>query len=265
MNYVDVGAGSPVLMVHGNPTWSFYYHPLLLGLTSHRRIAVDHVGCGLSSKPQVYNYCLDQHIENLVALIDHLDLNDVTLVAHDWGGAIGLGAVRLRTERFRKIVLLNTAAFPPPFFPFRIRLCRFPMVGPWAVRKLNAFARAAISMATELPGGLPKAIVDGLLFPYDSYENRVAINRFVADIPTRPEQATWKTLLAIEAFLPTLEIPKMLLWGMKDWCFRPECLERFIGNWPEARVRRFEKAGHYVMLDQAEDVTDEINRFMQDS
>ncbi|MEZ6096637.1 MAG: alpha/beta fold hydrolase [Pirellulaceae bacterium] len=263
MSFVDDGSGSPVLMVHGNPTWSFYFHPLIQQLRDqHRCIAVDHVGCGLSDKPQSYNYCLDQHIDNLVSLVDELNLHNVTLVAHDWGGAIGMGTVRKRPERFSKIVLLNTAAFPPPFFPFRIRICRTPILGTWGMRQLNLFARAAISMATELPNGLDADVAQGLLAPYDNWANRVAIDRFVHDIPTRPKQKTWQTLEQIERFLPTLNIPKLLVWGMKDWCFRPECLERFIQHWPDAEVVRLAAAGHYVMLDDPNGVSNAVQKFV---
>ncbi len=155
MRYIDTGAGKPVLMVHGNPTWSFYWHELIRDLQpDYRCVAPDHIGCGYSDKPQRYPYTLDQHIQNLIRLIERLDLQRITLVAHDWGGAIGLGALVRLKERFEKIVLLNTAAFPPPYFPLRIRLCRFPLLGQWAVQGLNLFARSATVMATERRGGL---------------------------------------------------------------------------------------------------------------
>ncbi len=257
-------AASDVLMVHGNPTWSYYYHPLIERLQSQFRcIAPDHVGCGLSEKPIDYAYTLDQHIANLVQLIDQVDLQRAVLVAHDWGGAIGLGALLARPHRFRGIVLLNTAAFPPPFFPWRIRACRIPFIGRWAVQRLNLFARAAINMATELPAGLPKIDQAGLLAPYDSWEHRTAIYRFVADIPTHPSQPTWQTLARIERELKSLTNPKRLIWGMKDWCFRPECLDRFLEIWPDAQATRIANAGHYVMLDAREQVSTEIQHFCE--
>src|SRR6187402_3103815 len=95
LHYLDGGAGEPLLFVHGNPTWSFYWRNLILGLRDRARcIAVDHIGCGLSDKPQDYRYTLQQRIDDLVRLVEHLDLANVTLVAHDWGGAIGLGTVQ---------------------------------------------------------------------------------------------------------------------------------------------------------------------------
>jgi haloalkane dehalogenase len=264
LRYIDAGSGKPVLMVHGNPTWSFYWHELIRDLQpNYRCIAPDHIGCGYSDKPQSYSYTLDQHIQNLVHLIEHLDLKQITLVAHDWGGAIGMGALVRLKERFEKIVLLNTAAFPPPYFPLRIRACRFPIFGRWAVQGLNLFARAATVMATERRGGLPPAVTAGLLAPYDSWANRIATYQFVRDIPTSAHQPTWLRLAAIEAQLPTLPQKKLLIWGMRDWCFRPECLRRFQDHWVDADVEERPQAGHYVILDEPEVVIPRIREFLR--
>ena len=265
MNYVDEGTGDPVLMVHGNPTWSFYWRGLISKLrATNRTIAVDHIGCGFSDKPTDYSYCLQQHIDNLCSLVDELDLSGVTLVAHDWGGAIGLGALLQRRERFKRIVLFNTGAFPPPYIPFRIRACRWPAVGKIAVQGFNAFARAAVTMATEQTGGLSKDVATGMLAPYDSWGNRTAIYQFVKDIPMSKSHPTWQVLNRIESQLPELAaMPSMVVWGMKDWCFRPECLDRFQGYWPEAEIHELADAGHYVVEDAAPKVQQLVAGFLQ--
>lgn len=264
MHYVAEGAGEPVLMVHGNPTWSFYYRQLIHCVSpTHQAIAVDHIGCGQSDKPANYAYTLDQHIENLSMLIRSLDLKNATLVAHDWGGAIGLGALLKNRDRFKKIVLFNTAAFPPPYIPWRIRACRLPLLGKLGVQGFNMFARAATTMATTRRGGLEKLTADGLLAPYNNWSNRKAIYHFVKDIPTNESHPTWKTLSHIESQLPDLqEMKKLLVWGMQDWCFRPDCLERFIKHWPDARVQAVESAGHYVVEDAADLVGEEVKQFL---
>src|SRR4051812_3127859 len=146
LHYLDEGAGSPLLFVHGNPTWSFYWRNLILGLRDkYRCIAIDHIGCGLSDKPQDYNYTLEQRIDDLCEIVERLDLRGATLVAHDWGGAIGLGTVQRLRDQFGRIILFNTAAFPPPFVPWRIAVCRTPLFGTLAVRGLNVFAKAALT------------------------------------------------------------------------------------------------------------------------
>ena len=130
-HYLDEGTGPTLLLVHGNPTWSFHWRNLILAMRPQcRLIAPDHIGCGLSDKPLDYPYRLSQHIDNLVRLVEHLEMHDVTLVGHDWGGAIGLGAVQRLKDRFSRLVLLNTAAFRSRRIPWRIRVCRTPLLGP---------------------------------------------------------------------------------------------------------------------------------------
>lgn len=269
IHYVDEKPGEdvgrdPILMVHGNPTWSFYWRRLIGSLSSNRRtVAVDHLGCGLSDKPTDYDYCLQQHVDNLCKLVDALDLQNVTLMAHDWGGAIGMGALLARKERFKKIILFNTAAFPPPFIPFRIRVCRWPVIGKFGVQGLNLFARAATFMATERKGGLPKNVADGLLAPYDNWKHRIAIYRFVKDIPLTRHHKTWQVLEKIEAGLDELaDWPILMIWGMKDWCFRPECLDRLCQHWPAAEVHRIADAGHYVIEDAPDQVDQTVTEFL---
>jgi haloalkane dehalogenase len=264
-HYVDEGDGEPLLMVHGNPTWSFYWRNLLLGLRDrYRAIAVDHVGCGLSDKPQSYSYTLAQHVANLVRLIDELDLSGMTLLGHDWGGAIGLGAVLQRPDRFARLILFNTGAFPPPFVPLRIRICRTPLLGALAVRRLNLFARAALSMAVHKPERMTPAVKAGLLAPYDTWEHRVAIHRFVDDIPFTRRHPTWSTLENIEKQLPALAtLPTQFIWGMRDWCFKPLCLQRLNQVFTDAEVHRLADAGHYVIEDAHEQIVPLVRRFLE--
>lgn len=263
-HFLDEGQGSPMLMVHGNPTWSFYWRNLITACRDGMRcIAPDHMGCGLSDKPADYPYRLQQHIANLRRLIQHLDLSNITLVVHDWGGAIGLGAALAEPDRIARIVLLNTGAFPPPYVPWRIRLCRTPGLGRLAVQGFNAFARAALWMATEKPARMTPPVKAGLLAPYDCWSHRVAVYRFVADIPLTRRHETWPVLEQIEAGLPQLaDRPVQIIWGMKDWCFTPVCLERFVEVFPHADVQHLADAGHYVMEDAHERVVPLIREFL---
>ncbi len=265
-HYLDEGTGQPLLMVHGNPTWSFYWRNLVSAFRDrYRTVVPDHIGCGLSDKPQDYPYRLERHIENLVRLIEHLDLTDITLLVHDWGGAIGLGAALRVPNRVARIVLFNTGAYPPPFIPFRIRICRTPIVGQWAVRKLNLFARAALTMAASNPDRMTPDVRAGFLAPYDSWKHRIAIYRFVADIPMTRRHPTWQILANIESGLPSLaDRPIQMIWGMQDWCFTPACLERFLAIFPAAEVHRLEDAGHYVIEDAHERIVPLVDRFLNE-
>lgn len=263
MHYVDQGAGSDcILCVHGNPTWSFYFREVVSRFQSQARVvAVDHIGCGLSDKPQVYPYCLQQHIANLVELIRQLDLQKVTLVVHDWGGAIGLGAALEVPERISGLVILNTAAFPPPYIPLRIAACRVPFLGNWAMRGLNLFVLAALRMTLHRLPRLRQDVAAGLIAPYDNWAHRVGVARFVQDIPLRPAQPTWELLALIESRLPLLnKLPTEIVWGMRDWCFRPECMERIRKVFVDAKVTLLEDVGHYVMEEAGQEVLDAIGR-----
>lgn len=263
-HYVDEGTGEVVLMVHGNPTWSFYYRNLVRGLRDrYRCVAVDHLGCGLSDKPQVYPYSLARHTQNLVEFIRRHDWDRITMVGHDWGGAIGLGAAVALPELVSRLVLFNTGAFPPPRVPRRIALCRLPILGNLGLRGLNVFSRAAMHMATSLPAGLPADVQAGLLAPYDTWAHRVGVARFVQDIPLTPSHPTYAVLEQLEENLSRLtHCAVQFIWGMRDWCFDIRCLDRLSSHFPAARVLRLSDAGHWVVEDQPEKVLATVSDFL---
>jgi pimeloyl-ACP methyl ester carboxylesterase len=252
MSYVDEGAGDEaVVMVHGNPTWSFYYRNLVLGLRGRMRCIVpDHLGCGLSDKPQDFNYTLGEHIKNLRALLDSLKLRKVHLIVHDWGGPIGLGAALARPEQLGRVVILNTAAFADTVVPRRIRLCRAPLIGELLVRGFNGFAWPATWMAVTKP--LAPEVKRGFLYPYDNWANRIATHRFVVDIPSGKGAANDQALAGVESKLALLkDRPVLILWGGRDFCFNKHYYDRWRALLPAAATRYFEEAGHYVIEDEA--------------
>ncbi|MFN2155843.1 MAG: alpha/beta fold hydrolase, partial [Anaerolineae bacterium] len=231
-HYLDEGPAQapPIVMLHGNPTWSFYYRDLVSPLSQGYRVVVpDHVGCGLSDKPQDYDYCLAQHIANLEQLIDALALQDVTFVLHDWGGAIGMGYATRHPDNVARLVILNTAAFYQPTLPLRIKLCRLPILGDVLLRRLNAFARLALPWATHHTERLTPAVRAGYLAPYDSWHNRIAILRFVRDIPLERHHPSRQTLEQIESNLYLLDQhPMLILWGAEDFVFT---VEDYLTQW----------------------------------
>lgn len=268
LQYVDVGPESPgrdetLFFVHGNPTWSFHWRRLIAKFKDqYRCIAVDHLGCGLSDKP-TKTFRLADRIEHLIRFVEELRLERITLVAQDWGGAIGLGALLARRERFRRIVLFNTGAFPPWFVPWRIAVCKTPLLGKLGVQGLNLFSLAALRMTLARKRRLEPAVAAGYLAPYDSWHNRRAVYDFVADIPRSPRHPTWRTLEQIEAGLPSLtDLPILLVWGMKDWCFTPECLDKFVATWPNAEVHRLADVGHWVVEDAPDESQQIVTEFL---
>jgi haloalkane dehalogenase len=255
-----------LLMVHGNPTWSFYYRHLISAFRDRFRcIAVDHIGCGLSDKPNEseYPFSLERRIDDLCRLVNHLDLKKITLIAHDWGGAIGMGTAVKVPERFDRFVLMNTAAFRSTQCPLRIRICRTPIFGRLAIQGLNLFARGTLWMAAAKPKNLTPEIKTAFLTPYDSWKNRTAVYRFVQDIPLSPKHPSYETLRQIEEALPMFrECPVCLIWGMRDWCFSPDYLKRFLQFFPEADVHRLEHAHHLLLEDAPNEVAAAIDSFL---
>lgn len=262
LHFIDEGEGTPILMLHGNPTWSFYYRNLVKTFsTKFRTVVPDHMGCGMSDKPQDYEYSLETHIQNAYQLIRFLKLTKIILVVHDWGGAIGFGLVTRYPELFDKIIILNTGAFPSEHIPRRINLLRQGIVGEWLTRKLNLFAWPATFMTTVKT--LPRAIKAGYLLPYDSWDNRIAVARFVQDIPMEKDHKTFKTLSEIEGKLKSLRHPKLILWGGKDFCFNQHFFERWVDIYPEANAYWFASAGHYVLEDALDEVGQKMWEFIR--
>ncbi|MEN6407954.1 MAG: alpha/beta fold hydrolase [Thermoguttaceae bacterium] len=267
LHYVDEGRGPVLLMVHGNPTWSFYWRDLIGPLSKKFRVvAVDHIGCGLSDKPSPadYSYRLARRIADLNALIEKLDLRDITLVAHDWGGAIGMGAAVAAPERFSRFVLMNTAAFLDDRCPWAIHLCHIPWLGQWLVQGLNLFVRAALRTTTAKPERMTPAVRAGYAAPYDRWAHRAAVYRFVCDIPLNAKHPSYETLLNVERGLAQFrDRPVCFIWGMQDWCFSPRFLERFLEFLPQAETHRLDDAGHYVVEDAHERIAPLIEQFIQ--
>lgn len=264
LHYIDEGEpDAPVILcVHGNPTWSFYWRRIIAHYKdSFRVVAPDHIGCGRSDKPQGWSYRLAAHVDNLVRLIDHLDLRNITLVVHDWGGAIGIGAATKRPDRIQRIVVTNTAAFRSDFIPFSISTIRIPVYGQLAVRGLNGFARVATIRAVHK--SLSAEAKNGLLAPYNSWANRIATLRFVQDIPMHPGHPTWPELTRIdEAMGQFKDHPILMCWGDDDFCFTPAFREEFQRRYPAAEVHHWEDVGHYVMEDAPDRLLSAMDAFI---
>jgi haloalkane dehalogenase len=184
MRFVDYGPkeGPAVLLVHGNPSWSFLWRNLALrlGLVGFRVIVPDHLGMGLSDRPEKF-LRLEDRIRTLQGLVDFLGIKKFDIGVHDWGGAIGLALAGRMPERVGKILITNTGAFLSDNIPKRIALCRLPWIGRFMVEKFNAFAWPATWMAVQKP--MKPEVKEGFLYPYHSSDSRKAVADFVADIP----------------------------------------------------------------------------------
>jgi haloalkane dehalogenase len=219
------------------------------------------MGCGLSDKPQDYPYCLANHIDNAKKLAEYLKLGRFHIVMHDWGCTIGMALAERWPERIESLVIMNGAAFYSPLIPKRIAFCKIPLLGSLFIRGLNAFVLCSNFMATSK--GLPSRIAFGYRFPYDSWKNRIAIEKFVRDIPLHSGHPSWNTLSKIENALFLLSQKKiLLLWGGNDFCFTEAFLEEWKQFFPKAKGIIYEDCGHYVLEDMGEEAIIEIRRFL---
>jgi haloalkane dehalogenase len=270
MHYLDEGPrdAPPVLMLHGNPTWSFYYRNLVLALRSRFRCIVpDHLGCGLSDKPGElqYDYRLKSRIEDIGSLVEHLDLQGpLTLVVHDWGGMIGFAWAVANPAQVEKMVVLNTAAFPLPEdkkMPSALSLVRDTALGAFLVRRFNAFSGIAARVAFKKP--VSKEIRQAYTLPYDSPENRIATLKFVQDIPLSATDPGYDILINTAERLHLLRNkPCLIAWGEKDFVFDAPFLNTWIKHFPDAEIHRFPDCGHYVLEDGGAALIDTISKFI---
>ena len=268
-HYVDEGSGDPVVMVHGNPTWSFYYRELIQSLSGQYRIIVpDHIGCGLSDKPQPsrYRYTLKSRIDDLDHLIGTLTGPEkISLILHDWGGMIGIAYALRHPDKISRLIILNTAAFLPPDtkkIPLRLRLIRNS--GPLAavaVQGFNLFARGALYMASHR--GLTREVKRGLSAPYNCWKNRIATLKFVQDIPLVEKDPSYRLVKQAGERLHLLaDKPMLVCWGERDFVFDTDYLAEWQRRFPDAEVHCFADAGHYVLEDVPDQIIPLIARFM---
>ncbi len=272
MHYVDEGVGAPVICVHGNPTWSFYYRDVINALrATHRVIAPDHIGCGLSDKPDDtrYSYTLAQRVADLEALLDHLELHEnLSFVVHDWGGMIGLAAALRRRSAVARVVVLNTAAFRNPKglrLPWPLWFVRNV---PWLANPMilggNAFVRGTLRYGARRPLGAEIAACYRL--PYDSWANRRATLRFVQDIPIVSTDASYSLVQWTDEQLDALRaVPMLVCWGRRDFVFDDAFLAEWRTRMPHADVHAFPDAGHLVLEDAREQAIPLISAFVRDA
>jgi haloalkane dehalogenase len=263
LHYVDEGpkdGAGTVLLVHGNPTWSYLWRHQLreLPAAGHRCVAFDHMGFGRSDKPpHLSAYSLQAHIDNAVAVIDELDLRDVVLVAHDWGGPIGLGALVERRDRFSGAVLMNTWAWElPSFLPPFLREFRTEGLGEILALGGNLFVES-------IPGGMATRDTDPVMMdayraPFPDYWSRVGTLAFQRDIPLTERDRSAALMGAIHERLEGLDLPLTLLWGMRDPVFRPVFIDQWKELFPAARVVELADASHFVPEDRPDAVIDAL-------
>ncbi|MEK7431930.1 MAG: alpha/beta fold hydrolase [Cyanobacteriota bacterium] len=269
IHYLDEGNGDPVVMLHGNPTWSIYYRELVKSLKNDFRCIVpDHVGCGLSDKPtdENYEYSLDQRINDVEMLLQYLKISkNITLVMHDWGAMIGMGYAARHPKSVKKLVIMNSFAFTIPEekkLPMSMRFFRNTHIGSAFLRHFNIFT----SMFSV--GGTTRTLMDNDVreayqIPYDNQTNRIALQRFMEDMPISGDEKSYDLAKEIEQKLEKFnKLPSLICWGMKDNLFDESILSEWLKHLPNASVKKFDDCGHYILEDATNEVVNIIRQFL---
>ena len=269
-SYLDEGPrnGEVVVMLHGNPSWSYYWRKLVLGLRDrYRCIVPDHIGMGLSEKPgdDRYGYTLQSRVDDLDRLLESLNLgDDITLAVHDWGGMIGFGWALEHSARVKRVVILNTASFtlpPAKAMPWQLKLGRDSLLGAGLIRGFNAFADGATRFGVS--NKMPSDVRAAYNAPYDTWANRISTLRFVQDIPLSPGDRAWSLVEAAGRKLPEYaDRPVFIGWGLQDFVFDKHFLKVFETQLPNAEKHVFADAGHYVLEDKADVLVPAIRKFL---
>jgi haloalkane dehalogenase len=254
VHYVDEGNGPSVLFVHGTPTWSFEYRHLIQGLRStHRCVAPDHLGFGLSERPAGFAYTPEAHAAVLREFVERLDLRDLTLVVHDFGGPIGLPLAIAPGSRVGRVVLINTWMWPLDSPDMRRKAA---VAGSWLGRFLYKYANFSLRVLMPSVYGrraaLTREIHRQYLEVFRDREARVTVLHALA----RALKESAPFYARLRAAADRLgERPALIVWGMKDTAFGPDQLDRWRHLLPAARIVALPDAGHWPHEEQPEAVT----------
>jgi len=267
MHYVDEGRGEPVILLHGDPTWGYLWRACIPPIARGRRCIVpDHMGMGKSGVPdRPYPYRLEHHIANFESLMGRLDLRDVTVVVHDWGGPVGVGWVVRHPERIKRLVLTNTWAFAPwpggPL-PRLLEIIRSDR-GEKFVLERNGYLEPALLGTTHHPESLTPAVLNAYRAPYPTPASRRALLCWSRDIPVVETDPSFGEMKRIERGLAQLAaVPTLLVWGMRDPVLGPDVLRMWQRLFPSAECLEIDDASHFLQEDAGERVADRIVQFL---
>ena len=277
MHYVDEGAGEPIVCLHGEPTWGYLYRKFIPPLAESNRVLVpDHMGFGKSETPKDREYTLRTHVENLAALIEELDLRDITFVMQDWGGPIGGCYTALHPERVKRLCLLNTIvpfmapAQPPPDVP--VRTPWFEWIGDGlengrTERVLGNLGSTVLSVM-KIIGFENMSVVDetwirAYAAPFENSAECKGAIEFPLDAYLGRAQAWWRTAITPQMREAVRAKPAMLVDGLKDRAiYPPAAIALFETMWPGAPVTKLPHAGHFCQEDAPEIIVPLIRQFV---
>lgn len=258
LHYIDEGAGPVILLLHACPMWSFEFRKLIMELRDdHRVIAFDQMGFGFSDKPLDFDYRIEAHSDHLGRFIKALGVSEFTLLGHGRGTTIGMAYAVRHPDNIKGIVTLNAMTFSDYSLPWRLMLCRLSWnLGANIAMRLNIFQRDT--------NRLPEDIRLCYEYPFRESEKRIALIRFIEDLPCSPEDDSAMTMFEIESALWLLrEKPVCIIWAKKDWLYTMKCLKRWQQYFPEAETHIIDHAGHCITEDAESELSFLIPDFLK--
>ena len=265
LHYVDEGSGPPILMVHGQPTWSYLYRKMIPPLVEagYRCVAPDLMGFGLSDKPTDESaYTLRRHVALVTGLVEKLGLEGITAVGQDWGGPIGFRYAIDHRDNMRALVILNTLIGPIPlplFFKFLFRSGGFST---FLVRRLDLFRKMIFRIGFKRPVD-PKAR-EQYRMPHPTAATRAGIAAFPKMIPVELNHPNHEYMSEIEATLKTWDIPVLVMFSDKDIAFTVDEGKRISAMVPNGRFEVVRNAGHYLQEDAGDEIAARMITFLRD-
>jgi pimeloyl-ACP methyl ester carboxylesterase len=263
LHYIDEGTGEVILFVHGTPSWSFDFRNQIKALSKHYRcIAIDHIGFGLSDKPADYDYSTKHHARTLTHFIDYLQLKDVTLVLHDFGGPIGLHVGMQHPEKIKRLIMMNSwigsSAHDPEFIKFS-KILKSPLL-PFLYRYFN-FSPRFLLPASFGNKKLPKKLLEQYTSPFANKNERYGTLAFAKSLLN--DQDWFEELWSKRGLLTNK--PMLLIWGMKDKFATEKYLNKFKAGFPNADVLRLETSGHFPQEEESEQVAKALANFCNEN
>lgn len=259
MHYLDEGEGPPILLLHGNPTWSFLYRGLIIRLRrSFRCIAPDYPGFGLSAHPPDYRYTPEEHTAVVRSLVQELDLADLTIMGHDWGGPIGMSLALEETERVRALVMGNTWYWPTEALHLRAFswiLSTGYMQG-WMLKR-NLLVERLIPVGVKHP--MAPEVMEHYRGPLPTADSRAGSVELVRQLTL---SANWLGRIEEGVRHRLSHLPLLLTWGVEDLAFTPAFMDTFRRDFPKTRAVRLE-AKHFIQEDAPGEVSQAIQDFLE--
>jgi haloalkane dehalogenase len=259
MHYLDEGSGEPVLLLHGEPTWSFLYRkviPLVAGIA--RVLAPDYFGFGRSDKPVERDwYTYDSHYASIERFVDDLDLRGLTIVVHDWGGPIGLRLAVERSDRVARLVITNTGLYAgrPPSDEW-LRFRDF-------VRRVGTELRPGQLVQITCVTELADDAVAGYDAPHPVPESKTGLVMFPELVPTEPQHPSAVPMLRVREALREWRKPALVIFSDSDPIFSPRVAERFTELIPGGELGEpLAGAGHFLQEDAGEELGERIARWL---